>query len=234
MKITKEEFEGLPEGLKSNFIEDGDTFISSEAKKLAENEGKLNEMGESLAQLQANIAQQEQSKQDEIQAAADAAYEKAKTEGDTSKEIEILTQRANDAASRADKYESEVKEIKQGLATEKEQMIIKGFLIHAKEGCEMALERLLSGYVKVDPETSAEQFLNDDTTVSSLDRKSFISEQLFKNPVFTSLTKGEQNVSNNGVLSGNKSTQPHSNAQQKPQPMSQQTQTALSTIRGTN
>ena len=206
MEITKEDFETLPESMKSNFVENGDVFVSAESQKLNELQTQFSTTQEKYAALEGQLSTLTQEQQAKIEEAKQTAYDKAVSENDTTKLLEIEQQKALDAQKRADQYKGEFDTLRQGLATEKAGAIIDGLLTNAVEGGELALKRLLAGYVKVDPETGVEQFLNDDGSVSSLNRESFVTEQLMKNPVFTSLTKGEVNVSNNGVLSGDKKT----------------------------
>lgn len=201
--ITQEIFDSIPEPLQSNYVKtEGGNYVSVESQKLAAMQTQVSDYESKYSTLESKLNEFTSSKEQEIEAAKLAAYDKAVAENDTSKLLEIEQQKATDAQARADQYKKDFDGLRQGLANEKRDAIIESLATHAKEGGELALKRLLSSYVSVDPETSAEQYLNDDGTVSSLNREQFIAEQLRKNPVFTSIVKGEMAAVTNGIANG--------------------------------
>ena len=64
-----------------------------------------------------------------------------------------------------------------------------------------AFERLIAPYIKVDPMTGQETYLNDDGSASSLNREQFIAD-VKSNDLFASLVKADIHSSGGGNVNG--------------------------------
>ena len=203
MDITQDIYDSIPEVLQPNYIKtENGGYVSNESQQLAAMQTQFSDYESKYANLESKLNEFTLSKEQEIEAAKSAAYDKALAENDTSKLLEIEQQKVADAQARAEQYKTGFDSLRQDLANEKRDTIIESLSKYAKEDGEAALKRLLNSYVLVDPETNTEQYLNDDGTVSSLNREQFITEQLHKNPVFTSIVKGEMAAVTNGIANG--------------------------------
>lgn len=204
MALTQEVFETLPEAVQGDYVLNEETkeYVTADSLKFAGAKKNLDTAYSERDKFKGELTNYQQTEVDRIKAAEAAAYEKAIADNDTSKLLEMEQQKAADALKRAGDSEAKFNELRQGLATEKESAIIDSLLSHATPEGKFALGRLLKGYVKVDPATGAETYLNDDGSASSLNREQFITEQLKQNPVFTSLVSANLANNSNGLSTG--------------------------------
>jgi len=203
--ITQEVFDTLPEAVQGQFVlsEDTKSYVTADSLKFAGAKKNLDvlhgEVGGFKKQM-ADAAAAQEVRDAEI---AETAYQKAIKDNDTAKLSEINEQKLQDALTRAGQSEEKFNNLQQGLATEKENTIIDALAEHATKRGKAALKRLLKGYVKVDPSTGAETYLNDDGSASSLDRNGFIAEQLKGDgTVFESLVSADIQTESEGLANG--------------------------------
>lgn len=203
-EITQEVYDNLPEAVQGQFVLDkeSNSFVTNDSLKFAGAKKNLDTLHTEVNGFKQQMADQTTAQELREQEIADKAYQKAIDENDQTKLNEINEQKLTDALARAGASEDKFNSLQQGLATEKESTIIDSLAEHGTKKGKAALKRLLKGYVKVDPTTGAETYLNDDGSASSLDRNGFITEQLQSNPVFESLVQAEISTQSAGLANG--------------------------------
>lgn len=204
MSLTQDVYDTLPPAVQSDYVQNEETkeYVTADSLKFAGAKKNLDSAYSERDKFKGELTAQQQAAEDRIKEAEEAAYAKAVSENDTSKLLEIEQQKADDRLKRAEKSEEKYNSLRSDLAKEKENAIIDGLLSHATPTGKQALSRILKGYVKVDPETGGETYLNDDGSASSLNKEQFITEQLKQNPVFTSLVSADIVTNSNGLANG--------------------------------
>ena len=203
--ITQEVFDTMHEAAKAQFVKAEDTglYVTADSLKFVgakKNIGALHDEISGYKKQDQERAAKQDEREKEI---ADQSYQKALKEKDTAKLDEIKEQKYQDALTRASNSEKKYNDRMQGVATEKENAIINSLAEHGTKRGKPALKRLLRDFVKVDPETGAETYLNDDGSASSLDRNGFIAEQLKGDgTVFESLVAPDVVTESEGLANG--------------------------------
>lgn len=201
-KLTKEQYNELPEFLKSDYVEDGDGYSHAGFLKVKKTADSLDEKGKlAIAELEEIKKGQEEA----IEKAKQEAYEKAKAEGD----IETVTARhkeqLEDAAKRAfeegkSAASKEFKELE--AAKTKENLALK---IASSVGIdEFAIDMMkaeIQKQIEVNPEDGSITYLDSDGRATSLDGDNFKAE-LIKNPRYGRLIKADLATNGGGASNG--------------------------------
>lgn len=200
--LTQDVFDALPEQAQSAFEKQGDVYVTVDSLKVSSLKEKLNGAFGERDSATSKLNEYTSAEADKIEAAAQLKYEKAIAENDFETQNQIKQEKLDDALRRAEAAEGKYSERLNSTAKEQEAAIIAQLSKHAKKGGEAGLKRLLRDYVKVDPETGQETYLNDDGSASSLNREQFIIEQLNNNPIFTPLVMGKVTTQSPGIVNG--------------------------------
>lgn len=132
------------------------------------------------------------------------ALEKAKSSGEWSQMEEILNQKISDADKRALEAEQKVAKRLADIAKKQEQVIASSIAAkYSIDGASAALERLISPYVSIDPESGEKTYLDDEGNATSLDDKGFVAE-LYTKAMFKPLLAGITPTTGGGNAKGSK------------------------------
>lgn len=199
--LTQEVFDTLPEPVQGNYELSGEVYVTKDSLKVAALKASLDGACGQRDEVSAKLSAYEQSKADEIKAAEQAAYDKALADNDFETINKTLQEKLEDAERRNGESQAKFDERMGAIAKDKEAVIISELTLNGSEVGKSALKRLLSGYVKVDPETGTETYLNDDGSASSLDKKQFI-ESLKTNELFKPLLRADIVTTGGGLANG--------------------------------
>lgn len=170
--LTVEQFEQVPDFLKADYVQEGEVYRHTGELKAAK-------LKSSLDNLDGKLKEFERNEQAKIEAARQAALEEAKTKGDVKAIEERYQQQMADLEKRtAEKVRDEVtKEFTQKQADTKAagiaDTIAASKAVDAR--AEKALQKLIAGRVKLNPDTGKEYFLDDNGSALSVDRAGFES-----------------------------------------------------------
>lgn len=198
MPLSKEQFETLPDFVKSDYIEHEGAYVPQAELKVKGLKSSLDNLDAKYKDIEARMTASDQSKAAEIEAAKQKALDEARSKGDVKAIEERYQQQMADLEKRvAERTRDEVtKELSQKQASTKAAGIAE--TIAAATGksaaATKALNKLLADRVKVDPETGKEYFLDDNGGALSVNRAEF--EKLLVNE-FPDLVKA--NIVTNGA-----------------------------------
>lgn len=195
--LTVEQFEQVPDFLKSDYVQDGEVYRHTGELKAAK-------LKSSLDNLDGKLKEFERNEQAKIEAARQAALEEAKTKGDVADVEKRYQQQMADLEKRVreDERNNVTKEFTQKQADTKASGIADTIAASkaVDEKAAKGLKKLLADRVKVDPETGKEYFLDDNGSALSVDRAGFESMIAEEYP---HLVKGNVTTTGGGKASGN-------------------------------
>lgn len=199
MPLSQEQFEALPDFVKSDYVQHEGAYVPQA-------ELKVKGLKSSLDNLDSKLREIEASKAAEIEAARAKGLEEAKTKGDVAEVEKRYQEQMADAVKRAreDERNNVTKELSQKQADTKASGIAET-IAAAKavdEKAARSLKKLLSDRVKVDPETGKEYFLDDNGGALSVNRAEF--EKLLLDE-FPHLVKAQISTSGAGGANGSNS-----------------------------
>lgn len=179
MALTQEQFESLPDFVKSDYTEHDGSFVSVAELKV----GKLKE---SLNGLDSKLKEFEKNESAKLEAARAEALEKLKKDG---KVDEILADAEKRIGETKAGYEERLQRMTAAIKTEKRTALVADLAGElATDSGSKAFKRLVSDRIDVDAETGKVTFLNEDGSASSLDFAGFKAE-LLKDDSFAPLLK---------------------------------------------
>jgi hypothetical protein len=179
MPLTQEQFESLPEFVKSDYTQHEGAYVPVAELKV----GKLKD---SLNGLDSKLREFEKNEQAKLEAARAEALEKLKKEG---KVDEILADAERRIGETKAQYEERLQRMTTAIKTEKRSALVADLASElATDSGSKAFKRLVADRIDVDPETGKVTFLNDDGSASSLDFAGFKAE-LLKDDSFAPLLK---------------------------------------------
>lgn len=179
MPLTQEQFESLPEFVKSDYTQHEGAYVPVAELKV----GKLKD---SLNGLDSKLKEFEKNEQAKLEAARAEALEKLKKEG---KVDEILADAERRIGETKAQYEERLQRMTTAIKTEKRSALVADLASElATDSGSKAFKRLVADRIDVDPETGKVTFLNDDGSASSLDFAGFKAE-LLKDDSFAPLLK---------------------------------------------
>lgn len=196
MQLTTEQYEQLPDFIKSEYVQDGDTYVHGGVKKL---KGSLDALDGKLKETSTKLSAYEQ-KQQELQAEAERkALEKLKADG---KVDEILADAERRIGETQKQYEERINRMANAIKTEKRNAIVSDLASElATDTGSTAFKKLIASRIDVDPETGKVTFLNDDGSASSLDMAGFKAE-LLKDSTYSALLKANIATTGGGFVNG--------------------------------
>lgn len=199
-KLTKEQFEQLPDYAKSAFVEDGESYVPVKDATLKRTLDDLDSKYKSTA---AELEKFRKEQQDAIEKARLEAFEQAKKEGNTEELAKHWQQKIEDANRRADESKKQFEQRLQALAQKQQSALASELASIATDVGKEAFKALIASRIKVDPETGEETFFDATGSALSVDKKAFM-EELKNDPIFKPLVKAS--VPTNGGGNANGST----------------------------
>lgn len=192
MALTQEQYEQLPDFVKSDYVQSESGYVNAESLKVSKLKSNLDGLDSKLKEYQ--------SKDAERQAEAErAALEKLKKEG---KVDEILADAERRIGETAKQYEERVSRMANQIKTEKRSALVSDLASELATDVGMqAFKALVASRIDVDPETGKVTYLNADGSASSLDFAGFKAE-LSKDPVFAPVIKGNVTTTGGGFAQG--------------------------------
>lgn len=197
MALTQEQFETLPDFVKSDYVQHEGAYVQQAELKVKGLKSSLDNLDSKLKEIEAGKAA-------EIEAARVKGLEEAKTKGDVAEVEKRYQEQMADAVKRAreDERNSVTKELSQKQADTKASGIadtIGANLAVDKDAAEVIAE-LIKQRVKVDPETGKEYFLDASGSALSVNRSGF-EAMLTKEGKFKHLVKAA--IATNGAGGAN-------------------------------
>lgn len=199
MALTQEQFETLPDFVKSDYVQHEGAYVPQAELKVKGLKSSLDNMDSKLKEIEAGKAA-------EIEAARIKGLEEAKTKGDVA-EVEKRYQQQMEHAvklAREEERNSVTKELSQKQADTRASGIadtIGANLAVDKDAAEVIAE-LIKQRVKVDPETGKEYFLDASGSALSVNRSEF-EAMLTKEGKFKHLVKAAIATNGAGGANGN-------------------------------
>jgi hypothetical protein len=204
--LTKEQFEQLPDFIKSDYIEVDGSYKHGGFVKVKATADALDKDRKQAAidreRIERELQDYRQLEQERIEAAKREAYERAKADGNTDELEKRWSEKLQDAQRRVDETERQFKERMKRLADKQRSALAQELAAkYAVEGAEEAFKRLVKSYIEIDAETDGETFLDESGSATSLNRAGFEGE-LKSNPLFARLIKAEIATSGGGNAKG--------------------------------
>lgn len=197
-ELSKEQFEELPEFVKSQYVPDDDGFSHKGMLKVKQT---ANDLDGKLKELNTKLETFEDAKKQEIEKARAEALEQARSKGDVKAIEERYQQQMEDLAKRLEDTENGYKEkldkLTTTVKTEKKNAIIAELSEMATDQGKKAFKSLVSSRVDVDAETGKAVFLDDDGRATSLDLKGFMAE-IKKDEAFAPLVRADVTTTGTG------------------------------------
>lgn len=192
MALTQEQFEQLPDFVKSDYVEQDGGFVHAESVKVSK-------LKSSLDGLDSKLRDFERKEAEKLAEAERAALEKLKKEG---KVDEIVADAERRIGETAKQYQDRIDRLSSQIKTEKRSALVADLSAElATDIGSAAFKALVSSRIDVDPETGKVTFLNADGSASSLDFAGFKAE-LQKDSTFAPLIKASIAASGGGLVNG--------------------------------
>jgi len=204
MALTAEQFEQLPDFVKTDYVEHEGSYVPQAELKVKGLKSSLDNLDAKYKDIESKMTAAEQQKAADIQAARDKALAEAESKGDVKAIKERYEQQMADLRTRveAETRQAVTKELSQKQAETKAAGIAEAIAYGngATETAKKSLKKLLADRVKVDAETGKEYFLDDNGGALSVNRAEF--EKLLANEYpdlvkFTPPTQGAGGGSGN-------------------------------------
>lgn len=198
-ELTNEQYEQLPDFVKDDYTLEGETYKHAGVLKM---KGTLDGMNSKLTQFEQKREAERKAEQERIDQARLDAYEKAKKENNVDEILRIEREKLEDEKRRINETSTQFDERMKSAATSQQKSIAQSLSSElATPKGKAAFERLIAPYIKVDPMTGQETYLNDDGSASSLNREQFIAD-VKSNDLFASLVKADIHSSGGGNVNG--------------------------------
>lgn len=203
-ELTLEQYQDLPEFLKSSYVKDGDGYSHGGFVKV---KGTANELDRKAKEREAELESYRSEEQKRLEAARLEAYEKAKSEGHTDEIERQLMEKLADVEKRSNETEKQFRERLQRLADKSKKAIASDLSSIAIKGGQETFKRLVKDYIQVDPETDQETYLDDDGRATSMNKAEFI-ESLKKSKIFMPLIQADVATKGGGHANGSQKAVP--------------------------
>ncbi len=207
MQLTSEQYEQLPDFIKSEYIQDGDGYVHGGVKKL---KGSLDALDSKYKESASKLTDYEK-RQQELQAEAEAkALERLKSEG---KFDEIKADFEKRMGETQRQYDERIAKMSNAIKTEKRNALVESLASDlATDAGKTAFKRLIANRIDIDPETGSATFLTDDGSATSLDLAGFRSE-IAKDQTYSALIKAQVTTAGGGLVNGGGNSSAVSNTQ---------------------
>jgi hypothetical protein len=200
--LTKEQYEELPEFVKSDYEQDGETFRHRSEGKLEALKGRMNDLDGKLKSI-------EEKKAAEIEQAKAEALEQAKTKGEKSEVIKQYEEQMEDLKRRRSETDAQYEERISQLETTIKSSARQGALADLRsklkvfEDSAPVFDKIVGSMIDVDPATGKRVYLGDDGGATSLDDAGFYA-QLDKDPAIARLREAQPSAEG-GMANGSNS-----------------------------
>lgn len=192
MALTQEQFESLPDFVKSDYAEGEGGFVPVA-------ELKVSKLKSSLDGMDAKLKDFERKESEKMAEAEKAAFERLKKDG---KVDEIVADAERRIGETAKQYQERLTKLENQIKTEKRSALVSDLASELATDVGLtAFKRLVSSRIDVDAETGKITYLNDDGSASSLDLAGFKAE-LSKDPVFAPVLKANVATRGGGLANG--------------------------------
>ena len=196
--LTQEQFEVLPDFIKTDYQQDGEVYRHSAEFKAAKLKSSLDGLDSKLKETSGRLSEYEQ-KQAERQAEAERkALEKLKADG---KVDEILADAERRIGETTKQFNERIDRMANQIKTEKRSSVVSDLAELATDKGRAAFKKLIASRIDVDAETGKVTYLNDDGSASSLDLAGFKAE-LLKDDSLSPLLKGDVVTTGGGNAQG--------------------------------
>ena len=211
-KITKEQFEQLPEFLKPEYEADGEEYQPRAEGKLNALKVRMDALDAKYQAAQQKITDGEAAQAAAIEAARAEALEQARSKGDVSAVEKRYQEQMADLERRTSEVtaalQAKLDTMANNTKTQGRAALVADVATQLRvfDDSRKQFSKLISDRIDIDPETGKAIFLNEDGGASSLDKAGFIAE-LAKDPSYNRLRQAEANQGgsaggNNGSSSG--------------------------------
>lgn len=199
MALTKEQFDQLPDFVKGDYEQDGETYRPVAEGKLGALKGSLNELDGKYRAANTELQEFKTKGQLAQEAAEAAALERLKKEGKTDEIVADLTRRHGETVK---EFQDRLAVRDQRYITTERKSVIGDVAKELKvfDDSLKLFSKMIEDRIQVDPETGKRTFLDENGGATSLDMAGLIAE-LAKDPAFDRLRQA--NVSNGGQANGN-------------------------------
>lgn len=208
-KLTKEQYEDLPDYAKEAFVQDGEEYVPVKDAKLKQTLDELDSKFKTLEQEHRKqgetLAEFEKRKQEELKAAREKALEEAENASDVKKIKEYYAEREQDIRKqeREEARKEVEKEFAERSASQKAGGLADkiGMQIGVDKDAAEALSDLIRPRIKVDPDTQEEQFFDAQGSALGVDEAGFV-KVISKEGRFSRLIKAGIVTSGGGKAKG--------------------------------
>lgn len=192
MALSQEQYEQLPDFVKSDYVQSESGFVHAEAIKVSK-------LKSSLDGLDSKLKDFEKREAEKMADAERAALEKLKKDGKVDEILADADRRLNESQKQ---YQERIERMSNQIKTEKRSAIVSDLSAElATEAGSHAFKALVASRIDVDPETGKVTYLNADGSASALDFTGFKAE-LSKDPVFAPVIKANVTTQGGGFAQG--------------------------------
>ena len=186
-KYTQEQYDELPEFMKSDLVKDGDFYVHSQVVSLKKSLNSLDsKMKDEVGSLNEQLRERIEAEEKIAEQARKEAYEKAKAENNIDEIMRMENEKLQDAQRLLDEQKEAFETEKQSLsASHKDNIASRLAKELATPAGSKAFEQLIKHRLKVN-HLGQVDFLNDDGSASSLDEEQF-KERLKGESIFSPL-----------------------------------------------
>jgi len=165
-KLTKEQYEDLPDYAKEAFVQDGEEYVPVKDAKLKQTlddlDGKYKSADQRAKELEERLNGYEEDKKKEIEQARAEALEKARTNGDVKAIEERYQQQLADMKKRSEESEHQYKErletLEKQIKADKRNSIVSDLSAElAHDKAHKAFKALISSRIDIDPHKRVKQ-----------------------------------------------------------------------------
>lgn len=186
-KYTQEQYDELPEFMKSDLVKDGDFYVHSQVVSLKQSLNSLDsKMKGEVSSLNEQLRERIEAEEKIAEQARQEAYEKAKAENNVDEIMRIEREKMEDAQRLLDEQKEAFETEKQSLSASHLNNVASRLAKElATPAGSKAFEQLIKHRLKVN-HLGQVDFLNDDGSASSLDEEQF-KERLKGESIFSPL-----------------------------------------------
>ena len=199
--LTQEVFDSLPESVQENYELSGDVYVTKDSLRVSALKGSLDKAYGERDTLRGEMTAAESLKAEQIATAKEEALQEALAKNDGVEATRLLQEKLEDAERRAGETADKYKARLEGIAKDKESVIISELSLQATPSGKAAFSALIKNFIKVDADTGIETFFNEDGSASSLDKEQFTAS-LPAWDLFKPLLKAELPTNGGGQSNG--------------------------------
>lgn len=202
MPISKEQFEGLPEAVASEYEQDGEQYRHKSEGKASALKASLDALDGKYKTVEQQVKEILESQEAKIEQAKRDALEQAKTKGDVNAVEKRYQEQMADLEKRSNQSLEELKAELDELRNTNKKSGRSALLadiaseLNVFDDSRKAFSKLVQDRIDVDPKTGKATYLDEDGGATSLDKAGFISE-LEKDPAYNRMRQAKTNTGGN-------------------------------------